>query len=63
MQVRDRVGDQPAVDSEVAMARKRVQHRGRDLADADLDGVAVRDQARDVQADGKRPVNGAAGGG
>ena len=51
VQLRHLVADQAAVQTEIAAIAQRREHGGRHLADADLDGVAVRDQAGHVRAD------------
>ena len=51
VQIGHLVADQPAVQAQIAPLAQRGEHGGRDLADADLNRVAVVDQAGDVRAD------------
>ena len=51
VQIGHLVADQPAVQAEIAPVAQAREHGGRHLADADLDRVAVVDQAGDVRAD------------
>ena len=51
-QVHDAVGDHLGVDAQVMLVHEALAHGIGDTADAQLDGVAVVDQAGDVSADG-----------
>ena len=61
MQIHDLVGHHAAMQTQVLVAVQRGEDRGRQLADADLDAIAILDQAGDLLADPLRLLGWRAG--